>query len=74
MVYLLNFKLIIMSAGLGLTLLWIGVSIVLYAICSFISWNFQIDEWSTLIRSIYIVLVLVVGVYFLIEANSDLKQ
>jgi len=60
-----------MSAGTGLTLLWIGISIVLYAICSFISWNFQIDEWSTLIRSIYILLVIGVGVWFLIEVNSD---
>lgn len=55
-----------MSDGTSKLLGWLIVTVFIYLGCSFISWNIEIDEWSGLMRGIFIVLSIAYGIILLL--------
>ncbi|CAM4306625.1 hypothetical protein SAMN06265348_110264 [Pedobacter westerhofensis] len=52
-----------MSKTTYFTLMWLILSAILYAICSFIEWDYMIDKWSMTIRAIFGIGTLALGVW-----------
>ena len=55
-------------------IMWLIITLFFYLICAFISWNLKIDEWSTLIRTIFIIGAIAAIIISILGYEKEVKE